>query len=140
MVIGNFLAPQIADVVLDCNKQAAMNTLTIASFKINKRVIALIAMLLLSGFGMFGQEVKNQVVMPQAVEAIAAEGDDDNSMELVGWLLATKQSQVKSVKMESTISTNATGKKNFINNGLTPNRILSRTFLKKAIAFDSTIA
>lgn len=117
-----------------------MTTFTAPTFKINKRVIALIALLLLSGVGMFGQEVKPSVVAPASFETIAAEGDDNASMELVGWLLASKQSQVKSVKMQSTISTNATGKKNFINNGMTPNRILSRTFLKKAIAYDSTIA
>lgn len=117
-----------------------MNTLTANNFKINKRVIALIAMLLLSGVGMFGQEVKASVVVPSSIETIAADGDDDSSMELVSWLLASKQVQMKSTKMNNTISTNPTGKKNFINNGMTPNRILSRTFLKKAIAYDSTIA
>ena len=116
-----------------------MNALT-GTIKINKRVIALIAMLLLSGFGMFGQEVRTESQAIQFTGEIAAEGDDNASMELVGWMFASKQAQMKSVKMESTISTNATGKKNFINNGMTPNRILSRTFLKKAIAFDSTIA
>ena len=115
-------------------------TLTTNNFKINKRVIALLAMLLLSGFGMFGQEV--QIEVPQNINQyeIAAEGDQDTSMELMGRMFAAKQSQVKSIKMDSTISTNATGKKNFINNGMTPNRILSRTFLKKAIAFDSSVA
>jgi hypothetical protein len=55
--------------------------------------------------------------------------------------MGTKQSQVSdSINTTSTTSTNKTGKKQFINNGLSTNRILSRTFLKKATASQIAIA
>jgi hypothetical protein len=110
----------------------------------NRRLLVLFVLLVLSSARMFGQDVKNEIV-PAAftiTDTVAAAGDTtDSQMELVSWFMGSKQSQVSSsISTSNTISTNKTGKKQFINNGLTTNRILSRTFMKKAINHDSTIA
>ena len=108
----------------------------------NKRVIALFVLLVLSSVKMFGQEVKAEAAFTNTVEIVAAAGDaTDAQMELVTWFMGSKQSQVSgSINTSSTISTNTSGKKQYINNGLSTNRILSRTFLKKANASQSAIA
>ena len=107
----------------------------------NKRLIVLLVLLLLSSVGMFGQEVKGEVVVSPVSTTVADAGSDEAQMELVSWLMASKQSQMSGTSNTSgTISTNGSGKKQFINNGMTANRILSRTFLKKAINHDRTIA
>jgi hypothetical protein len=110
----------------------------------DKRLFVLFVLLVLSSVGMFGQELKSNVAPMTftATEQIAADGDSTSSqMELVSWFMGTKQSQVSNAGgVSNTISTNNTGKKQFINAGMTTNRILSRTFLKKAISRDNTIA
>ena len=107
----------------------------------NKRVIALFVLLVLSSVKMFGQEVKAQTPAFINTEVVAAIDTTESQMELVSWFMGTKQSQVSgSINTSSTTSTNKTGKKQFINNGLSTNRILSRTFLKKATSSQSAIA
>jgi len=106
----------------------------------NKRMIALFVLLLLSSVKMFGQEVQAAAFINNAEVVVSAE-TTESQMELVSWFMGTKQSQVSgSISTTNTISTNKSGKKQFINNGLSTNRILSRTFLKKATNSQSTIA
>jgi len=105
----------------------------------NKRLIALFVLLVLSSVKMFGQEADKVAVTSEVV--IATADASEAQMELVSWFMGTKQSQVsESINNSNTISTNKTGKKQFINNGVSTNRILSRTFLKKATNSQSTIA
>jgi hypothetical protein len=110
----------------------------------NRRIFVLFVLLVLSGARMFGQEAKAEavnVVLINTNEAVATGEHTDSQMELVSWFMGSKQSQMShSGNTTNCISTNKTGKKQFINNGLTTNRILSRTFLKKAVNHDSTIA
>jgi phosphoserine aminotransferase len=107
----------------------------------NKRLIALFVLLVLSSVKMFGQEVKAETTVFISTEVVAAIENPESQMELVSWFMGTKQSQVSdSINTTSTTSTNKTGKKQFINNGLSTNRILSRTFLKKATASQIAIA
>ena len=119
-----------------------MTTLTLQSITSNKRAIALFVLLLLSSVGMFGQQVENEIVRNEIeTTQVADNGSDDAQLELISWFMGSKQTQVSNAgKVSHTISTNNTGKKNYINCGMTPNRILSRAFLKKAINHDSTVA
>jgi hypothetical protein len=111
------------------------------NIKSNKRLIVLFVMLVLSGVKMFGQEVQAEAPAFIATEIVATTDANESQMELVSWFMGTKQSQVSgNINTSNTISTNKTGKKQFINNGLSTNRILSRTFLKKATNSQSTIA
>ncbi|RZJ33075.1 MAG: hypothetical protein EOO51_14995 [Flavobacterium sp.] len=105
------------------------------------RIFVMFVLLVLSSVRMFGQEVKAEKAVVIMTNTIAAAGENTEAqMELVSWFMGVKQTQVSNTNSASEISTNKTGKKQFINNGLTTNRILSRTFMKKAINHDSTIA
>jgi len=110
----------------------------------NKTLIAFIALLLFSTLGMLGQNVKNEITMPEnvaVVEVASANLNTEAQMELVSWFMGSKASNVSNTNNSSNAtSTNNSGKKQLINCGATPNRILSRAFLKKAINHDSTIA
>lgn len=118
-----------------------MKTIATNNITSNIRVIALFVLLVLSSVKMFGQEVKAETVFSNTVNTVAAVEATDSQMELVSWFMGSKQSQVsESINITNTISTNKTGKKQFINNGLSTNRILSRAFLKKAINRDSSVA
>jgi len=77
----------------------------------------------------------------QTAPTVAASGDNQSGaqMELVSWLMATKQAQMGTDAKPST-STNETGKKQFINSGLSTSRILNRTFLKKAMSRETNVA
>ena len=100
-------------------------------------------MLLLSSVGMFGQNVKNEIAAPQNIIVLSVAGANLNTtaqMELVSWFMGSKQIQNLNNTSSGATSTNNSGKKQLINCGATPNRILSRAFLKKAINHDSTIA
>jgi hypothetical protein len=78
---------------------------------------------------------------PQQVHTVAVSGDSesDSQFELVSWLMATKQVQMGEMTGTST-STNETGKKQFINNGLSTSPILKRTLLKKAMSREISVA
>jgi len=106
----------------------------------NTKLIVLFAMLLLSGFGMFGQTTQPVVAAPINME-VAASGDNVSTVEvnpnmnMVSWLMGTKQTP------KSTISAGApVGKNQMINSGIAPNRLLIKAFLKKANDFQSAIA
>jgi len=108
----------------------------------NKRLIALFVLLLLSCVGMFGQELNNNVASPAiSSQVVSSASNTDSQMELISWFMGSKQIQISNaINTTNTISTNNSGKKQFINCGMTPNRILSRAFMKKAVNYDKTIA
>lgn len=105
------------------------------------RLFVLLAFMLLSCSGVFGQN-KAVETIPVAIEvatpetAVAATAPEAQ-MELVIWLMGSKQIKSGEVNASGVVTP---GKKQFINCGMTPNRILSRTFMKKAINYESTIA
>ena len=114
-------------------------TANISNTVINRRLIALVVLMLLSSIGMFGQEVIGTSADVDFKMEVAYEGDDSNSqMELVMWIMGSKTQM--NVDNENRISTNGSGKKKYINCGMTPNRILSKTFLKKAMNRDQATA
>lgn len=117
-----------------------MKTIATNNKTSNTRIIVLLVLLVLSSVRMFGQEVKAEATPIVLTNAIAAGDHTESQMELVSWIMGVKQTQVSNTATSGTISTNKTNKKQFINNGLTTNRILSRVFLKKATNNDSTIA
>jgi len=117
-----------------------MKTKTTRNATINKRFIALFVMLLLSGFGMFGQEVNGASAPEVTNNAETVNSDSNSSLEMAMWFMSSKGQFSSDASTSNTISTNGSGKKNFINAGVTPNRILSRAFLKKAISRDFATA
>jgi hypothetical protein len=116
--------------------------ITTANNKIsNKRLLILFVLLLLSGAGVFGQEASaaKQEVVVTTVDQQSLKAEENAQMELVSWLTGARKSQLSNETSTKT-STNKTGRKQYINCGMTPNRILTRTLLKKAMAQDSSVA
>jgi hypothetical protein len=108
----------------------------------NKGLFAMFVFMLLSSAGAFAQTSKGEAA-PVVIEntSVATAGDTtDAQIEFVSWFMGSKQTQMNDEVKTNTISTNSNSKKQFIDKGLTPNRILSRTLMKKAINHDSTIA
>ena len=98
----------------------------------NTKMIVLFVMLLFSGFTMVAQTVDHNT---ETATATAAAVEANPNLNMVSWLMGTKQT------VKETISTDGTvGKKQMINSGIAPNRLLIKAFLKKANNYQSTIA
>jgi hypothetical protein len=99
--------------------------------------LALLVLFLLSNFTMAAQQAT-----VEATEVIlVAAADKDEQLELASWMMGSKQSFVSpSSKTGDVISTNESCKKKFINNGLTTNRILNKTFSRKLLAKQGSFA
>ncbi|SDK22273.1 hypothetical protein, partial [Flavobacterium noncentrifugens] len=100
----------------------------------NIKLVVLLIMFLLAGTGMFAQtaETSNETI---AVSTNASAVESNANINMVSWFMGTKQTP------KATISTDGTvGKKQMINSGIAPNRLLIKAFLKKANDFQSTIA
>lgn len=80
----------------------------------------------------------NRAVAPFSSEkAITYSAATDLQLDLVLWFMGTKQVSPMDFHDEGVRSG---GKKQFINLGMTPNRILSNSFMKKVINYDNTVA
>lgn len=112
------------------------------------RMFFVLVFLLLSCSGVFGQTVKTEAVVEvSAIEnvsvadtttpAVATQSNTASQMELVIWFMSSKQAAPAAAKSSAPA---ATAKKQLINCGMTPNRILSRTLLKKAMQYENNIA
>ncbi|RZJ73581.1 hypothetical protein [Flavobacterium sp.] len=112
------------------------------------RLFVMLAFLLLSCSGVFGQQAKiNSTETSVAIENVTVGGSEakaetttnsNRQMELVQWFMGAKQ--VSPVMQAKSAKENETPKKILINCGMTPNRILSRTLLKKAMQYENNIA
>ena len=121
---------------------ATQNTTTQISF----RMIVLLVFLVVSSFGMIGQN-KNEVVATTAISFQVLASDDtvaaaqsnvttNTSMNFVSWFMGTKQTPNANQSADAAVSQ----KKQMINSGIAPNRLLIKAFLKKASNYSSTIA
>lgn len=111
------------------------------------RLFVLLVFLLLSCSGVFGQNAKteNGVVISGTENISVSTGNTlagqttiSSQMELVIWFMGSRQSSPAGENVKS--STATTTKKQLINCGMTPNRILSRTLLKKAMEYENSVA
>lgn len=92
---------------------------------LNNKVLIIMMMLVFSCGKVAAQEVKTDAIK---IEVTVAE--TDSQMELVSWLMATKQGQ--GGEQAEVTATKKSAKKQFINSGVQTNRLLNKTFLKKA--------
>ncbi|MFC6876705.1 hypothetical protein [Flavobacterium myungsuense] len=125
-------------------KTATHNTTIKNSFS-GIRTIVLFVLLVSSSFTMVGQN-KNEVV-PITVTFEVVTSDDtvtasqsnvttNSSMNFVSWFMGTKQTPNANQSADAAVSQ----KKQMINSGIAPNRLLIKAFLKKASNYSSTIA
>jgi hypothetical protein len=99
------------------------------------RTIVFFVLFLLSSFGMFGQEVKNENDT-LSNSAPAVEVVYDSEADLVNWFMSSKQNTINNeVKGDSATTT----KKQIITSGSQPNKVLYRTFVKRIAAKDTAI-
>lgn len=115
--------------------------------KLTARMIALLALLLLSSVGMFGQNVKVTPAANLVIENTIAADDNGvaatatattaatETLNMVSWFMGTKQTTNGTA---TDFSENS--KKQLIHAGVQPNRLLIKAFLKKASNYNSTVA
>lgn len=104
------------------------------------RLVVLFALLLLSSVHMFGQNAKVMIAAPVAVETITVASVENaaaaSTLNFVSWFMGTKQN----VNTSTDIDVAGGSKKQMINSGVAPSRLLIRAFLKKASNYASAVA
>jgi len=120
-----------------------MNTTTQNTTTNRRTIVIFFVLFLLSTLGMFGQ-TKATAAATQASTAIVKvvnvplqEVALDSDVDFMSWFMGAKQTQ--SVK-ENTIGNNNTiiaRKKQILSSGITPNKVLYSTFVKKVISQES---
>ena len=121
-----------------------MNTTTQNTTTTNKRTIVIFFFLfLLSSIGMFGQtkatatKATTSTTIVNVVNVPVQQVALDSDVDFMSWFMGAKQTQ--SVK-ENTIGNNNTiiaRKKQILSSGITPNKVLYSTFVKKVISQES---
>jgi hypothetical protein len=106
-----------------------MNTTNTATSN-NIKMILVLVMLLLSTVG-FSQ---NTIEVPATVATTTTVAEANTSMNMVSWFMGTKQTTNENITKESN------SKKQMMTSGIAPNRLLIKTFLKKASQYASNIA
>ena len=121
-----------------------MKTNTTNASLTSTRLVVLFAFLLLSVSGMFGQNLKaapatisisNTLAVDDTSVAASATTTANDTMNFVSWFMGTKQT-THANSTEDTLGS----KKQMINAGVAPNRLLIKAFLKKASNYASTVA
>lgn len=126
-------------------KTTTQNTTTQNSFS-RIGLVVLFVLFLLSSAGMVGQNVQPavstvtfEVSLASSDETVAttqAATTTNTTMNFVSWFMGTKQTPSNNQSGEFSTST----KKQMIQSGIAPNRLLIKAFLKKATNYNSTIA
>ena len=134
-------------------KAATQNTNIQNSFS-RIGLVAVFVLFLLSSVGMFGQKVQPTATSIITFEVSMAASDEtvasakatttttttttttNATINFVSWFMGTKQTPATIQYNDFSTST----KKQMINSGIAPNRLLIKTFLKKATNYNSIIA
>lgn len=121
-------------------------TQTTANQKNTSKVSLFVMLVMLfSGIGMSaqnGESVKastESIVITVAADGnatIATAAEANSSLNMVSWFMGSKQTPKANISNDGTVSS----KKQMINAGIAPNRLLIKAFLKKASNYQSTIA
>ena len=106
-----------------------------------KTIVILFVLFLLTSVGMFGQTkatatatattIVNVVNTP--VQQVALDSDVD----FMNWFMGAKQTQTVQDAATGTDNTIIARKKQILSSGVTPNKVLYRTFVKKVISQES---
>lgn len=124
-----------------------MKTTTQNQTQISKATLVVMFVLLLSSVAMFGQNVEtsnnvtvtNEITVSSDESTVATTASTEaaaSSLNIVSWFMGTKQTPKATISNEGQVS----NKKQLINAGIAPNRLLIKAFGKKAANYQSTIA
>ena len=105
------------------------------------RLIVLFVLLLSSSNSVFAQSVdtiNTDVVISSdnTTRATSINVSENNSMNLYSWFMGTKQTPNSNLQKEDSGSI----KIQMINSGIEPNRLLLKSFLKKAVNYTEVVA
>ena len=119
---------------------------TATTSQISVRLVAVLVLLLLSNLNVFGQHSSVVVAAPVVAFQMVAADDTvatvtnatttNDTMNFVSWFMGTKQT----TNANSAADVSGSSKKQMINAGIAPNRLLLKAFLKKASNYASTVA
>jgi len=107
-----------------------MNTTANTTASNNFKMIVVLVMMLVSCVG-FAQ---NTIEVPASVATTTTTVESNASINMVSWFMGTKQTTNESITKETS------SKKQMMTSGIAPNRLLIKTFLKKASQYASNIA
>lgn len=127
-------------------KNTATNTTNQKSS--NAILVMMLVVLLLSSVAMFSQntaavqeaaatsnELVSNDMTTETAATVTAATESNTNMNMVSWFMGTKQTPNANGAQAAPSS-----KKQMINAGIAPNRLLMKAFLKKAANYQSTIA
>ena len=107
-----------------------MNSTSNITTSSNIRMIIVFVMMLISTAG-FAQ---NNIEVPANVAASTTTVESNAAINMVSWFMGTRQTTNENTTKESNT------RKQMMTNGIAPNRLLIKTFLKKASQYASNIA
>ena len=109
------------------------------------RIVFFILLFILSSMRMFGQTVSPPTVIENKEEITINCNQVETSIvslesqiDFVGWFMGSRQSHGDDSQSVST-SNSAPTKKQILTSGITPNRVLYRTFMKRVSSKDNAI-
>jgi hypothetical protein len=106
------------------------------------RFLFFVLLFLMSSIGMFGQSNFDSVetkITPEKIELKeTAVVSVESQIDFVSWFMGTKQSQMMDSKTNQNSSKVVT-KKQILFLGITPNKVLYRTFMKKVSSQNSAV-
>lgn len=110
------------------------------------RILFLFLLFILSSMRMFGQtsetsiaiQNKNVIEMVELKQVQSNIASLDTQMDFVGWFMGSRQSQINENETPNKTTTTST-KKQILTSGITPNKVLYRTFMKRVISQDNAI-
>jgi len=110
----------------------------------NKALVTLVILFLFTSAGIFGQTKEVTTVQPviPTVE-VAIESNKmialDSNAEFMSWFMGSNQTQSLKVSSDNEASSTISRKKQIILSGITPNKVLYRTLVKKVSSQENAI-
>ena len=113
--------------------------------KATKVSLLVLFVLLLSSVGMSAQNAETVQALTESTvvtvssddnTTVAVAAEANSSLNMVSWFMGTKQTPKSNISNDGQVSS----KKQMINAGIAPNRLLIKAFGKKAANYQSTIA
>ena len=150
LFIENILIERNVAVILSKKLRAFINmttdTLNNTTFtKVNtKGFLFLVVLFLMSSFSMFAQSTSDVTVDVSNDEVVTVEIKtalvlDDTQLDFMNWFMGSKQSQSANDFSTTNDNSSSSRKKQIISSGITPNRVLYRTLLKKVVSQENAI-
>lgn len=119
------------------------NTNFIAENKV--RILFFIVLFILSSLRMFGQTTESPIAIQnkEEVKCVIQQNQTsivsiDSQIDFVSWFMGSKQSQMNETETTNQFGATAT-RKQILTSGVTPNKVLYRTFMKRVISQDNAI-